>query len=94
MGEYRMRNKEFEDISIPKWKLSGNMASGKVYRVFKNATEFETVEAESAKEAISKCGLKSAFMIKPGAMDEVTLIDQSMLLPDTSSSDTPPPAIA
>jgi hypothetical protein len=72
--------KEFEDISVPKWKLTMNATVGKVYRVFKNATEFETVQAESAAEAMKKCECKKVFKILSGSMNDTYMLDRSMLL--------------
>lgn len=74
-----MRNREFEDISIPKWKVAMSNAAIKVYRVFKNAKEFETIEAESVNEAISKSGLTKVFMVKSGARDTTTTINSGLL---------------
>lgn len=75
--------KEFEDISIPKWKLAlnGDMlsASKKVYRVYKTAAEFVTIEAASATEAAAKSGMDKVFMIKSGAMDDMTMLDKTMI---------------
>jgi hypothetical protein len=52
-----MPKKEFEDISIPKRKLVRGGATSKLYRVFKSSTEFETVEADNATDAIAKSGI-------------------------------------
>jgi len=79
LGDNNMASKEFEDISIPEWKLSLADATAKVYRVFKNAKEFEMVEAENATEAISKCGTQAIFMVKFGSMDNINIYQQSML---------------
>jgi hypothetical protein len=74
-----MASKEFEDISIPEWKMTIADASAKVYRVWKNAAEFETIEAENASEAISKCGTQHVFKIKFGSMDSMDILEQDML---------------
>jgi hypothetical protein len=83
MGDYKMLKKEFEEISIPKWKLAVSAAS-KIYRVFKSPTEFETVEAESASEAVQKLGIKNVYKVKFGAMDNMTQFEQAMLTPFTA----------
>ena len=74
-----MASKEFEALSIPEWKLNLADASAKIYRVFKNAAEFETIEAENATEAISKCGTQDVFMIKFGQIDNHGILQQEML---------------
>lgn len=76
-----MSKKEFEEISITKWKLAVGNAAAKVYRVFKSPTEFETVEAECASEAVHKLGLRKVHKVKFGAMDDTDRFDQSMLAP-------------
>jgi len=76
-------NKEFEDISIPKWKLSIEGVAKKVYRVYSTEKEFVTVEAESATEAAAKSNLKKVIMIKSGAMDDMTMLTRSMLFAQT-----------
>jgi hypothetical protein len=77
-----MASKEFEALSISEWKLSGADVTGKVYRVFKNAHEFEMIEADNASEAISKCGTQDIYMIKFGSMDSMDILQQSMIVAD------------
>jgi hypothetical protein len=74
-----MSRKEFEDISIPKWKITVKSAANRVYRVFKNENEFETIEAENASEAVQKSGLSKIYMIKYGASDDAYMIDGGKL---------------
>jgi hypothetical protein len=74
-----MASKEFEALSIPEWKLNLADASAKFYRVFKNAQEFEMVEAENAAEAIAKCGTQPIYMIKFGNMDNHGIIGKEAL---------------
>lgn len=74
-----MASKEFEDMLIPEWKLSASTGEAKIYRVFKNEDEFETIEAENASDAISKCGTQDVFMIKFGGVDDGGIIDQGLL---------------
>ena len=77
-----MSRKEFEDISIAKWKVAAKCAVNRVYRVFKNSTEFETVEAENASEAVQKSGITDVYMIKYGAMDDTYMYQSNMLTKD------------
>lgn len=84
-----MSSKEFEDISIPKWKLSNQAVDKKIYRVYSSATEFQVVEAESATEAAVKSGLAKVIMIKHGERDELTMIDKSMLFADMPAVEAP-----
>ena len=79
-----MSNKEFEDIAIQKWKLVFRQTAGKVYRVFKNSTEFQTIEADSASEAALKSGIIGVYKIKYGSMDDTDYVDQTMLARDTA----------
>lgn len=79
-----MSNKEFEDISIPKWKLSLDGEVKKSYRVYKTKSEFTVVEAESATEAVAKSGFEKVVMVKIGARDEATTLDRSMLFADSA----------
>lgn len=74
-----MSKKEFEEISIPKWKLAIHNTAAKAYRVFKSAEEFDMVEAESASEAFAKSGLEDVYKIEFGAGEIRGNIDQSML---------------
>ena len=74
-----MSRKEFEDISIPKWKITVHSGASRVYRVFKNETEFETVEAENASEAVQKSGISKIYMIKYGAADDAYMINSGGL---------------
>lgn len=74
-----MASKEFEALSIPKWKINIADSTAKIYRVFKNAYEFETIEAENASEAISKCGTQHVFMIKFGKIDNHGIIGKEAL---------------
>ena len=74
-----MAKKEFEEVSLPMWKLAFAETAGKIYRVFKSETEFEEIEATSANEAIQKAGFDEVFQIKIGAMDEVTVLEQEHL---------------
>lgn len=73
-------------------------AALKVYRVFKNKTEFVTIEAASATEAVVKSGIEKVFMIRSGARDDMTMLDRSMLasevIPAAIAIETPPPATA
>ncbi|PIR31918.1 MAG: hypothetical protein COV36_06230 [Alphaproteobacteria bacterium CG11_big_fil_rev_8_21_14_0_20_44_7] len=80
-----MPNKEFEAISIPKWKLALQNTASKVYRVFKSPEEFEMIEADSASEAVQKSGIKDVYKVLFGEMDNVGVIDQSMLAEDSAS---------
>ena len=82
MGDFKMRNVEFEDFAIPKWKIAMKNAAGKAYRVFKNEKEFETIEAESVNEAITKSGFKKVFKVIPAFMGDQYLFQQSMLVND------------
>ena len=74
-----MPKKEFEDISIPKRKLVKGGATSKLYRVFKSRTEFETVEADNATDAIAKSGIKRVFKIKFGLMDDMNNLSKNQL---------------
>ena len=79
-----MSKLEFEDISIPRWKLALNGllpdAAQKIYRVFSSGSEFVTVEAANATEAAAKSGLAKVLMIKIGARDDMTMLDRTMLM--------------
>lgn len=81
-GNHKMSRKEFEDISIPKWKIAVKSAAGRVYRVFKSATEFETVEAENASEAVQKSGISNVYMIKYGFADDEYMLGSEQLAKD------------
>lgn len=74
---------EFEDISIPKWKLNINSAvegTGlKIYRVFSSENEFVTVQADNATDAVQKSGMKKIHMIRVGAQDDMSMLERSML---------------
>ena len=89
-----MSAREFEDISIPKWKLAINgaveNAAERVYRVYSNKNEFVTVQAISATEAAAKSGLTNVYMIKFGQMDDMTMLDRSMLMADAPPGITAP----
>lgn len=74
-----MASKEFEELSITEWKLSSEDGDAKVYRVFKNASEFDLVEAENATDAISKCGTQDVFMIKYGHVDNMDVVAKGLL---------------
>lgn len=74
-----MSKNQFEEVSLPKWKLAFGETAGKVYRVFKNEEEFEEIEASSANEAMQKSGLETAFQIKQGARDSVEVLTQEHL---------------
>lgn len=102
-----MSSREFEDISIPKWKLTingaGEDAAMSVYRVFSSPTEFVTVQATSATDAVAKSNLQKVFMIRINAMDDMTMLDRSMLaqavtkdvvVPEAIITDVPPSAPA
>lgn len=78
-GNNKMSRKEFEDISISKWKLAVKSAAGRVYRVFKSATEFETVEAENASDAVIKSGITKVYMVKYGSSDGDYMIESGQL---------------
>jgi hypothetical protein len=80
-----MSRKEFEDISIPKWKIALKGATGKVYRVFKNPSEFETVEAENASEAVIKSGITKVYMVKYGAYENMDTFEGGSLEPDNGT---------
>ena len=73
-GNNKMSRKEFEDISITKWKITVNSAVNRVYRVFESAGVFKTVEAENASEAVAKSGITKVYMIKYGAADDMYMI--------------------
>lgn len=88
-----MASKEFEDISIPSWKLSLADAAGKVYRVFKNAHEFELVEAENASEAIRKCGTQDVYMVKFGNVDTSTVLPSDALAKMEAAIAEPTPSV-
>lgn len=75
-----MASKEFEALSIPHWKLNLSGASAKVYRVFKNSREFETIEAENATEAISKCGTQGIYKVKFGSYDSTDILEKGLLV--------------
>lgn len=77
-----MSKYEFEELSIPKWKIGSNAVANKVYRVFKDDVEFSEVEAASASEAIEKSGMEDAYMVKSGSADSMTVFDQGMLVAD------------
>lgn len=77
-----MSRKEFEDISITKWKIAVKSAANRVYRVFKSPTEFEMVEAENASEAVQKSGITDVYMIKYGEMDDTYMYQSNMLTKD------------
>lgn len=81
-GNNKMSRKEFEDISIAKWKVAAKSAANRVYRVFKNSSEFEVVEAENASEAVQKSGISNVYMIKYGAMDDTYMYQSNMLTKD------------
>lgn len=78
-----MSGREFEDISIPKWKFATNGVIDstvfKIYRVFSSASEFITVEAISATDAAMKSGMTKIYMIKIGPRDDMTMLDRTML---------------
>ena len=80
-----MSRKEFEDISIPKWKITVKSAANRVYRVFKNESEYETVEAENASEAVIKSGISKIYMIKYGAADDAYMIDGGGLMKEEAA---------
>jgi hypothetical protein len=82
-----MSRKEFEDISIPKWKIALKGATGKVYRVFKNAQEFETIQAENASEAVTKSGITNVYMVKYGAFENVDTYDNGALERDNGETE-------
>jgi hypothetical protein len=84
-----MSRKEFEDISIPKWKIAVKSAANRVYRVFKSATEFETVEAENASDAVQKSGISKVYMIKYGAADDAYMLDSTQLAKDEVAAAQP-----
>ena len=70
-----MSRKEFEDISISKWKITTKSGLSRVYRVFTTESEFQTVEAENASEAVQKSGLSKIYMIKYGQADDAYMIE-------------------
>ena len=86
MGKY-----EFEEVSLPKWKVTFLETADKVYRVFKSADEFEEVEATSANEAVQKAGIEDVYEIRVGSMDAVSVFDQSHLteVPQDISEEIP-----
>lgn len=93
-----MSNKEFEDISISKWKFATNGtindAAKKVYRVFKSEKEFVVVEAESATEAAVKSGYEKVILIRLGHRDDMTMLDRTMLASEASLAPSPAAPVA
>ena len=87
-GNHKMSKKEFEDISISKWKITVKSAADRVYRVFKSPTEFEMVEAQNASEAVAKSGIANVYMIKYGFADDAYMIESGQLTKDDSASGT------
>lgn len=77
-----MSKYEFEELSIPKWKISANAVANKVYRVYQQNGEFSEIEASSANEAIKKSGMEDAYMIKSGRADYRNVFDKDMLIAD------------
>jgi len=68
-----MSEEVFENLSIPKKELSG-LPVGR-YRVYKDASNYVNVAADTAMQALEACGFKDVYKVERDRLDAHNLLN-------------------